>query len=228
MRVTHLRASYQNWTAWMYDIYSGDSREIGKMLEDDSIDLIFTDPSYPHEFLPLYSWLSEIAARVLKPGKFCIAYSGKTALPEVMRRLSEKLDYYWLLTIFQPGSNASLWKWHLWSNHRPMFMFSNGAPSDHRWFHDAIKGGGRSKKYHAWGQSQLEAEYYIVSLTNPGDIVYDPFVGGGTTAAACKATGRKFVGSEIDHSMAQIARDRVDQQQRPLIVPDYDQQGLDI
>ena len=37
----------------------------------------------------------------------------------------------------------------------------------------------------------------ILSCTDEGDIVYDPFMGSGTTAVACKQTNRNFIGSEI-------------------------------
>ena len=37
----------------------------------------------------------------------------------------------------------------------------------------------------------------ILSCTDENDIVYDPFMGSGTTAIACKQTNRHFIGSEI-------------------------------
>lgn len=53
-------------------IYTGDARELAKAIPDGSIDLIFTDPPYPREFLPLYGWLAETAAQVLKPDGFML------------------------------------------------------------------------------------------------------------------------------------------------------------
>lgn len=38
----------------------------------------------------------------------------------------------------------------------------------------------------------------ILNSSNPGDIVFDPFLGSGTTAVACLLTGRRFIGCEID------------------------------
>ena len=37
----------------------------------------------------------------------------------------------------------------------------------------------------------------ILSCTDENDIVYDPFMGSGTTALACKQTNRRFIGSEV-------------------------------
>lgn len=41
-------------------------------------------------------------------------------------------------------------------------------------------------------------EFYIKNSTNPGDIVLDPFAGSGSTMDAALATGRRFVGFEIN------------------------------
>lgn len=191
-------------------VYHGNCTELGVVIPDESIDLIFTDPPYPHEFLPLYSWLSGWADRVLKPGGFCLAYAGKTALPEVMGRLGEYLQYYWIFDIYEPGASASLWKWRLWGNHRPILVYSKGeAPQRRRWIHDAIRGRGRDKKYHKWGQSQGDAEYYLWGMAEDGDIVADPFCGGGTTPAACKSLGLRWIAFEADEEKVTVSRERI-------------------
>lgn len=53
------------------------------------------------------------------------------------------------------------------------------------------------------------AHDHIISWSNQGDTVFDPFMGSGTTAVACKKTGRNFVGTEIDPTYYQIACNRV-------------------
>lgn len=42
------------------------------------------------------------------------------------------------------------------------------------------------------------ARDHILTWSNPGDIVLDPFMGSGTTARECIATGRQFIGFEIN------------------------------
>lgn len=39
---------------------------------------------------------------------------------------------------------------------------------------------------------------WVLMLTNPGDYVFDPFLGSGTTAAACELAGRRWGGIEIE------------------------------
>ena len=49
----------------------------------------------------------------------------------------------------------------------------------------------------------------IPQFTEEGDIVYDPFMGSGTTAIATLASGRKYIGSEIDKDVAALAEARI-------------------
>jgi modification methylase len=50
----------------------------------------------------------------------------------------------------------------------------------------------------------------ILSSTNPGDVILDPFFGSGTTGAVAKRLGRHFVGIERDKTYAKAARARID------------------
>lgn len=49
----------------------------------------------------------------------------------------------------------------------------------------------------------------IGDFTDPGDIVLDPYMGDGTTGAACLRLGRRFIGFELRADYAATARDRL-------------------
>lgn len=49
----------------------------------------------------------------------------------------------------------------------------------------------------------------IINSSRKGDIVLDPFMGSGTTAVACKLTGRHYIGFEIDSEYHRISLDRI-------------------
>lgn len=53
------------------------------------------------------------------------------------------------------------------------------------------------------------ARDHILSWSNPGDTVLDPFLGSGTTAKMALLTGRKFIGIERDPSYMAIAEKRI-------------------
>jgi len=56
------------------------------------------------------------------------------------------------------------------------------------------------------------AKDHILSWTNKGDLVLDPFAGSGTTLKMAKLHGRKFIGLEISEDYCKIAEKRVRQQ----------------
>lgn len=56
---------------------------------------------------------------------------------------------------------------------------------------------GGKTRFHPTQKSILLFEELIKKHSNEGDVVMDTFLGGGTTAIACKNTGRSFKGCEI-------------------------------
>ena len=56
------------------------------------------------------------------------------------------------------------------------------------------------------------ARNHILSWTNDGDNVLDPFLGSGTTAVACREANRNCVGIEISEEYCNIARKRVQEE----------------
>ncbi len=50
----------------------------------------------------------------------------------------------------------------------------------------------------------------IITWTNKGDIVYDPFMGSGTTAKVAHLLERKWIGSEISKEYTDIANKRIE------------------
>lgn len=52
-------------------------------------------------------------------------------------------------------------------------------------------------------------ERIILSTTNEGDTVCDPFMGSGTTGIACKKLNRNFIGIELDKEYFEIAKKRI-------------------
>ena len=53
------------------------------------------------------------------------------------------------------------------------------------------------------------ARDHILSWSNPGDLVFDPMCGAGTTCKMAKATGRRWVGVDVSREYTTIARRRV-------------------
>ncbi|MBM3390396.1 MAG: site-specific DNA-methyltransferase [Betaproteobacteria bacterium] len=71
-------------------------------------------------------------------------------------------------------------------------------------------------------------ERLVLSMTDPGDWVFDPFVGTGTSIVAALKNGRNGAGAEIFPDYVEIARKRIDDllrgelRTRPMTRPVYD------
>lgn len=55
------------------------------------------------------------------------------------------------------------------------------------------------------------ARDHILSWSNEGDVVLDPFAGSGTTLKMSRAMGRHFVGIEVNPDYVEICRKRLAQ-----------------
>ena len=64
------------------------------------------------------------------------------------------------------------------------------------------------------------ARDHILSWSNPGDIVFDPFSGSGTTGVAAVQSGRRFIGIERDPEYFRIATKRITEARPPRSVID--------
>lgn len=70
--------------------------------------------------------------------------------------------------------------------------------------------GGGKTRHPAVFPEQLASDH-IVSWSNPGDIVLDPFTGSGTTAKMALLNGRRYIGFEISAEYCEIANTRIEE-----------------
>jgi len=92
----------------------------------------------------------------------------------------------------------------------PSIGNKNGAVSDFKqksnaWFYSKTKG---IKGHPAQFPIALACDH-IISWSNEGDLVFDPFGGSGTTAAMAQALNRKWVTCEISEEYANKAVERI-------------------
>ncbi|MAM69410.1 MAG: modification methylase, partial [Rhodospirillaceae bacterium] len=79
------------------------------------------------------------------------------------------------------------------------------------------------KKAHPTQKPEALLYRVLLASTKPGDLVLDPFLGSGTTAAVAKKMGRHFIGIERDKAYADIAEERI-----AAAEPPEDFSGFDI
>jgi ParB-like chromosome segregation protein Spo0J len=185
-------------TEWR--LLHGDFRERLLELEPGSVDLIVTDPPYPAEFLSLWSDLSQVAARLLKPQGLLVAMTGNIYLPEVAARLGEHLSYGWTYCQPLPGSNSRIMGRHILQSWKPWFVYSNGQWPSARidWHPDMLDPSYRAKDRYRWEQDPDPVKLLIDATSDEGGLVLDPFSGTGAYGVAALSMGRRFIGVELD------------------------------
>jgi len=82
------------------------------------------------------------------------------------------------------------------------------------WYLPLCTGGERLKdekgdKVHPTQKPEALLARILLSSSNPGDVVLDPFFGSGTTGAVAKRLGRHYIGIERDPEYAKAARARI-------------------
>lgn len=71
------------------------------------------------------------------------------------------------------------------------------------------------RKAHPTQKPEALLHRVLLTSSNPGDVVLDPFFGSGTTGAVARRLGRNWLGIECDANYAKAAWDRIDKV-RPL------------
>jgi len=80
---------------------------------------------------------------------------------------------------------------------------------------------GRGTKSHPTEKPLSLMRELIQLFTNPGDVIFDPFMGSGTTGVAALECGRRFIGAELDAGYFETAVKRMaDVREVPALVRD--------
>lgn len=192
----------------------GDFRKILADLEPGSVDAIITDPPYPVKFWHLYQPLGELARRVLRVDGVLAVMTG-TRL-EMLDAVDQALGAYMRRrhrgVYLTPGPR---WRDNLERvaiGYKPVLIYAHpdAKPDQLAWINDDVFASmGDDKNHHHWGQSESGFASIIDRLTTAGQLVLDPFLGGGTTAVVCRDLGRRFVGCDVDPAAVATARDRL-------------------
>jgi len=191
-------------------IIHADFRKGCLTIPDASVALIFTDPPYDKKSLPLFASLADVAARVLVDGGSLITFCGQYVMDDVISMLSKELRYFWICCCQHTGATAEMREYGIKIKWKPMLWFVKGGFRRDRetWVEDLVVSQ-QEKDKHEWQQSVVEASYFIEKLTTKGEMVLDPFCGGGTTAFAAKHAGRKWATYDVDPKAIATARGRL-------------------
>ena len=108
--------------------------------------------------------------------------------------------------VTRPGS----WAESIQLSHRKGRKRWNGGGSGNVFQHPVVANcsGHRFDRVHT-AQKPISLMLELVELfSDPGEVVFDPFAGSGTTGVAALRLGRRFIGIELDETCAELARER--------------------
>lgn len=135
---------------------------------------------------------------------------GQSYLPDVISALCGELSYYWIMTYLTKEGGEKTWLWERKVNTcwKPLLWFVKGTYSGDR-ISDMVDSPENDKRFHEWGQSVGGMAEIVERITDPGDVVLDPFLGGGTTGVAAVMQSRKFIGSDIKQENIETSKKRI-------------------
>jgi len=163
-----------------------------------NIDAIITDPPYPIEYINCFSELSLYAKNHVKQDGFIAVYSGQYHLPEAIKRLSENLTYVWTFCLYHSGKMQLVNGVNIMCGWKPVLIFSNGRKKMRFSAYDILISEKMEKELHPWQQSESGVMRLIEILTEPGQLIVDPFAGSGTFIKVAEQLKRNAIGAEDD------------------------------
>ena len=220
-------------------IILGDSFEILKEFPEKSIDLIICDPPYGLNYRsnrPVATGNQKDFIANDKPEEL-IPLINKI-LPEMIRVMEDDSEIYWFCG--GGGSPVLAWAWLEFKKYEPQIKVKNvlvwdkqfiGLGWDWRFQYETIfqlvKGDGikntdssasnvisAKKVIPQAGEHPTPKSIEVISeilKRKPSKVVLDPFLGGGTTALACKLMERDYIGIEIEPKYVEMAKARLSQ-----------------
>lgn len=191
-------------------IHNIDCLEFMKTLPDKCVDLVLTDPPYGISADKKKAHSSIIDNPKWQESKWDNFRPKKDYFEEILR-IGKKVAIWGgnYFTDYLPVSNG----WIVWSKPQADSGFSM-ADGELCWTSENFSL--RIKKYNRRDGNEHPTQkpvdlmgFCIQKFSKENDVVYDPFIGSGTTAVACKMLKRNYIGCEISPEYCKLAEDRI-------------------
>lgn len=198
----------------LVEIRHGDFREVLRDLEGQ-VDAIITDPPYPRRYWDLYGHIGGMAQLLLKPNGVLAVMIGTRLemLDAVDMAIGKHMRRRHRAVYLTPGQRWRDQVERVATGWKPILIYSHPDATDLRWINNDVftSSGSREadQRFHHWGQNESGIADLVNGLTEPGQLVVDPFLGGGTSAVVCRDLGRRFIGCDIDAAAVGISRERL-------------------
>jgi len=228
-------------------LYLGDSLKIMSEFEDNSIDLIITDPPYAinkiglasindrkssgllgdkklefQDFPDISNYIN-ILYRILKNNSHAYIMCNHKQLPIFFNAIKNSDFNFCQLLTWEKTNNQILTNFYLLKNEFVFFLSKGFKEINNKKFPTVIRteikfvNRGEEKKHHITEKPIRLMEIFVEASSKENDVVLDCFMGSGTTGIAAKRNNRKFIGIEINKKYFDIAKKRINEYQGILI-----------
>ena len=206
-------------------LYCGDCLEIMKKFPDKSVDLCLTDPPYGIQINKM-QFVNSTKGGVAKRED----YRGlaewdndriKTEYFSVMFEISKNQIFFggnYYADILPISKGWLIWDKRVEDRYRNDFAdceiawMSLGVSRVYRWLWSGMIQQDMKNKEKRFHPTQKPVGLFIKILkdySNDESLIFDPFLGSGTTGVACEKLGRRWIGIEISEKFCEIAKKRI-------------------
>ena len=212
----------------MYKLLNGNCLELIKKIPDSGVDLVVTDPPYGMNFQSNYrkekykkinndealDWLEEYVSelyRIMKDNTAVYCFCSWHNV-DIFKQTFEK--YFKLKNIIVwEKNNTSMGD--LKGSYAPKYELVLFAHKGRRVLNgfrypDIIQAKRTGNQYHPTEKPVDLLEIFIGESSYENDIVFDGFMGSGSTGVAALNLNRHFIGIELDENYFEVAKERIE------------------
>ena len=200
-------------------IYNESCFDTFSRMKDNSVDIVFTSPPYnrkrndKYEFyddqiVDYYDFLKEAVEQSIRVSRGNVYlnimknYYNKSDVFKLIGEFSDKIFdiFIWEKSNPLPASGKSIT-----NAYEFVIVFGGSLKSNTTYTKNHITTSvAKMRKNHKAMMNPKVAEFFLEKFTKEGDVIYDPFMGCGTTAIVSKKLGRDYIGSEIVKEYCEI------------------------
>lgn len=200
-----------------------------KNLEDKSVDMILTDPPYSNPTVTGFGrkivknvadlsmqeaymrMLKKEYERILKPNAPVFMFCDDKYYPAIYRAF-----YDWKTVQLIVWDKGAIGMGKPFRKRHELIVYANRETVDYNrtegisHYPTVLNYNPVAEKVHPAQKPVQLLRDLIVGFSNPDDIILDPFCGSGSTLVACKETGRKWIGCELNCEYFELASKMVE------------------
>ena len=207
-------------------IYNEDCLETMRNMPDNFVDVVFTSPPYNRKRNDKYEFYDDCKDNyyefLIGVIDECIRVSKGNVYINIMKNYYNKKEVFKLLGKY----HADIYELFIWEKSNPLpasgFSITNAyefviclgtkLKSNKTYTKNHITTSvAKMHKHHKAVMNEKVAEFFINNFTKQNDVIYDPFMGIGTTAKICKLNGRHYIGSEIIKEYVDLSKEKLNE-----------------